>query len=278
MSRPTRIAVDWDSTLCEEVWPAMGDWLPGAKEALYRLAHTYDEVVIHTLRVAPFEIDEETPRNPSDQYAAIQKKLAEARMPLNVWVWDRPYKPPAEFYVDDRAIRFEGDWDAVLAKIAVVKATNRKEDQMHDTALCAPSIHTNRDPGDEQPLDEDANFVRAEMRTFETGATRNVEVDPDYHGFLSPLSVHAYGEYMHTHRLQADGSLRDSDNWQKGMPIDAYVRSLVRHTHDVQLIHDGYEALARGDVRDPSKMKAHLSAIIFNAQGMLHELVKAELS
>jgi hypothetical protein len=115
------------------------------------------------------------------------------------------------------------------------------------------------------------------MRTFGTGATRNVEVDPDYHGFFSPLSMHAYGEYMHAHRLQSDGTIRDSDNWQLGMPNDAYVRSLVRHIHDVELIHDGFKELARSDARDPSTFKAHLSAIIFNAQGILHNLVKEDI-
>lgn len=112
------------------------------------------------------------------------------------------------------------------------------------------------------------------MRTFETGATRNVEVDPDYHGFFSPLAMHAYGEYMHAHRLQADGSLRDSDNWQKGMPVDVCVRSLRRHTHDVELIADGYPELARSDPRDEHTWRAHLSAIIFNAQVLLHQSMK----
>ena len=114
------------------------------------------------------------------------------------------------------------------------------------------------------------------MREFETGATRNAEVDPDYHGFFSPLAMHAYGQYMHAHRVQADGTLRDSDNWQLGMPRDTYVRSLVRHTHDVELIHDGWDGLARRDDRDPDPLKAHLSAIIFNAQGLLHELMKED--
>ena len=115
-----------------------------------------------------------------------------------------------------------------------------------------------------------------EMRQFETGATRNAEVDPDYHGYFSPLSMHAYGEYMHAHQLQADGEIRESDNWQRGMPADSYVRSLVRHTHDVQLIHDGFGQYARTDPRDPNPLKAHLCAIIFNAQGMLYELLKGE--
>jgi len=116
-----------------------------------------------------------------------------------------------------------------------------------------------------------------EMRVFESGATRNVEVDPDYHGFLSPLALHAYGEYMHRHRLQADGTLRDSDNWQKGIPNDAFVRSLVRHVHDIQLVFDGYGEFARQDDRDDNVLLAHLSAALFNVQGMLHNVMLALL-
>lgn len=116
----------------------------------------------------------------------------------------------------------------------------------------------------------------AEMREFEGGATRNVEVDPDYHGFFSPLAMHAYGEYMHAHRLQADGTMRDSDNWQRGMPTDVCVRSLVRHTHDVELMADGYHDLAREDPRDPNPWRAHLSAIIFNAQVLLHQSMEED--
>jgi len=115
-----------------------------------------------------------------------------------------------------------------------------------------------------------------EIRQFDTGATRNLEVDPDYHGFFSPLAMHAYGEYMHAHRLQSDGTMRESDNWQKGMPIDTYVRSLVRHVHDVQLEYDGWDGLVREDAHEPSALRAHLSAIIFNAQAWLHEIMKED--
>jgi len=148
---------------------------------------------------------------------------------------------------------------------------------MIDPTDDAPSMRVK----EEQVCEEDTFQTISQrfrtMRIFDTGATRNVETDPDYHGFFSPLSMHAYGEYMHAHRLQADGTMRDSNNWQLGMPQDSFVRSLVRHAHDVELIHDGYKELARSDVRDPSTLKAHLSAIIFNAQGMLHFLVKEDI-
>lgn len=105
------------------------------------------------------------------------------------------------------------------------------------------------------------------MREFETGATRNDDTDQlDYEGFLHPLALKRYAEYMHKHRFQGDGKLRSSDNWQKGMPKESYAKSLIRHTMDFWLAHRGQESHAREDIEDA------LCAIIFNAQGYLREL------
>jgi hypothetical protein len=111
------------------------------------------------------------------------------------------------------------------------------------------------------------------LRTFDTGATRDSETDKlDYEGFLSPVVLHRYAEYMHTHRIQADGSLRDSDNWQKGIPLAAYMKSLWRHVMDVWGHHRGLGP-ARS-VTDTSLIEDALCAVIFNASGYLHELIK----
>lgn len=111
------------------------------------------------------------------------------------------------------------------------------------------------------------------MRTFETGATRNVDenkIDPE--GFLSPLVIQAFSDYMNVHRKQADGSIRASDNWQKGIPKDAYMKSMWRHFLDVWSIHRG---IARFDEtgKEIDKVEA-LCATLFNVQGMLHEELK----
>ena len=39
------------------------------------------------------------------------------------------------------------------------------------------------------------------MRTFDTGATRDTNTDkPDYEGFLSPLVIERYGQFMMKHQ------------------------------------------------------------------------------
>jgi len=104
------------------------------------------------------------------------------------------------------------------------------------------------------------------MRVFATGATRDSnEHKPDYKGFLSTKAIKRFGAYMMKHQVQADGSLRSSDNWKKGIPIPAYVESLVRHTIDFL---DAYES---GRLEEADELAC---AIMFNNQGYLHEREK----
>ncbi len=105
------------------------------------------------------------------------------------------------------------------------------------------------------------------VRTFETGATRTSEVGKhDFEGFLSPLALERFAEYMTKHRTQADGTIRPSDNWQKGIPLDSYMKSMWRHFFEVWAIHRGYP----GD----NTVEEALAALFFNVQGYLHEIVK----
>lgn len=104
------------------------------------------------------------------------------------------------------------------------------------------------------------------MRTFSSGATRDDDTDKiDYEGFLSPLTVEAFAMYMHHHRKQADGKLRDSDNWQKGIDKDAYMKSLFRHFMDLWKAHRGVGAVDKVE---------SLCALWFNVQGYLLEELK----
>ena len=105
------------------------------------------------------------------------------------------------------------------------------------------------------------------MKIFDTGASRGSDdTKLDYEAFLSPLSLQRYAEYLHKHRVQADGQLRDSDNWQKGIPFPAYMKSLWRHFHAVWMAHRGWETT--------TNLEEDLCAVMFNAQGYLHELLK----
>jgi len=154
-------------------------------------------------------------------------------------------------------------------------------EELHKLAAAAPSLtpeflgeleeRTRPAPGEVPVIPQLQNHAEAVrlMREFATGATRNVDsAEPDYEGFLSPLVILRFGQYMNEHRTQADGTTRDSDNWQKGIPLTSYMSSLLRHVMDTWLCRRGHEALAREDIE-----KA-LCGVLFNASGMLHEILK----
>lgn len=105
------------------------------------------------------------------------------------------------------------------------------------------------------------------MREFDSGATRDTEEGKlDFEGFLCPYVLERYGQYMNKNRIQADGNVRASDNWQKGIPMDAYMKSMWRHFHDV------WKAWRAGDLSN--WMEERLCALLFNVMGLLHEVLK----
>lgn len=108
------------------------------------------------------------------------------------------------------------------------------------------------------------------VRKFETGATRDTDSEKlKIEGFIDPLVDQRFAEYMHKHRKQSDGTLRAPDNWQKGIPLEVYGDSLVRHMLDFRLHFDGYPNKAvEPNIEDV------MCAIIFNARGYLFELLK----
>lgn len=101
-------------------------------------------------------------------------------------------------------------------------------------------------------------------RVFDTGATRSPLADkPQYEGYLNPLVIKRFGEYMLKHQTQADGRRRDADNWQKGIPPASLMDSKMRHDMDVWLHHRGYPAAAT------EPMEEALCAVLFNTMALL---------
>ena len=117
---------------------------------------------------------------------------------------------------------------------------------------------------------------KSKVRTFESGANRSSEEGKlDYEGALSPLVLERYAQYLHEHRTLSDGTTRDSDNWQKGMPLSAYMKSAWRHFMEVWKIHRGwwYKFISEGRQK---ALETALCGVLFNIMGYLHESLKAE--
>lgn len=105
-------------------------------------------------------------------------------------------------------------------------------------------------------------------RVFTTGALRDLDEGKlDFDGFLSPLVMERFAQHMHAARKMPDGTMRESDNWQLGIKTDVYMKSMWRHFFAVWKTHRGW---------DTDDIEAELCALIFNASGMLHEILKAK--
>ena len=108
------------------------------------------------------------------------------------------------------------------------------------------------------------------MRKFETGATRNVDTDKyDYEGFFSPLVLERRAAYMHKNRVQADGKLRDADNWQRGIPLSVYMTSAYRHFFSWWKAHRGFPT--------SELIEESICALMFNCEGYLDVILRARL-
>jgi hypothetical protein len=113
-------------------------------------------------------------------------------------------------------------------------------------------------------------------RVFGTGATRDLDANKlDFEGFLSPLVLERYAEHMHKARKMPDGTMRDSDNWQLGIPVEVYMKSMWRHFFAVWKLHRGLKVTeVVNGVEVVKDLETELCALQFNVNGMLHETLK----
>ena len=110
------IAVDWDGTCVHAFWAGerKGTWQDGAIEALHLLSYGY-EVVIWTDRANHAEAWR------GDMPPAcreIRTMLDEAGL-TGIRIWTQPGKPPAYRFIDNRAIRYRGNWEEILPLLGI---------------------------------------------------------------------------------------------------------------------------------------------------------------
>jgi hypothetical protein len=93
---------------------------------------------------------------------------------------------------------------------------------------CSLSVLANHSPG--HPI---AGIQADGTGQFETGANRDTHGGkPDYERLLSPLVIEAFGARMRRNRYLKDGSVDNSHNCQKGMPLSGYMKSAWQHFFD----------------------------------------------
>jgi hypothetical protein len=104
MSSYKVVAIDFDHTIHDTAHPKegrrMGEPLPGVAEALSKFKEYGYRIVIHTVWSG------------EERHKAIGDWFAFYNLPYDEIT---NIKPKADAYIDDKAIRFEGDWSKVLA-------------------------------------------------------------------------------------------------------------------------------------------------------------------
>lgn len=103
------------------------------------------------------------------------------------------------------------------------------------------------------------------IRNFKTGAKR--DVDNGKPNFVESISWLAWGRFAKYMKMAA--VKYGEGNWIKGIPLEEYEKSLMRH------IHKYFSNKYNGDRQELDI--DHLSAAMFNLQGIIHEEEKLKL-
>ena len=116
----TIFVVDWDGVVCEAIWPAWGDFIPGAVDGLRELL-VLGRVRINSSRINPYqlEFDGFRLRDPleTDQDIATMRAMLDAEGLEAVEIHTTHGKPTGHYYIDDRAIEFTGSWEPVIERV-----------------------------------------------------------------------------------------------------------------------------------------------------------------
>ena len=102
-------------------------------------------------------------------------------------------------------------------------------------------------------------MAKKKVREFETGAIRDLDdTKEDYVETISWTAFKRYAQYMTGKKMKYGAG-----NFKKGIPIDSYEQSLLRHVQ--KYIENKYE---EGVVE---REEDHLAAMVFNIFGIMHE-------
>lgn len=121
-TRRHTICVDLDGTLVVNKWPELGDWMPGAVQAMQDFHNAGCKVILYSARLNPYDPWVFARRDPIIVYQAKQEvraKLDSAGLHF-VQIYDLEGKPGASVYIDDRAERYLGrnnSWKKMTEKV-----------------------------------------------------------------------------------------------------------------------------------------------------------------
>lgn len=122
LQAPKRIAVDFDGTLCDQAFPAIGAIKAGAREALAMFRKLGFWVIIWSCRTCHWDYDIYGGDRNEPTLERIRVKEMIAWLDANGIEYDEiddgsRGKPGADYYIDDKGIRFVDNWEDIAMGI-----------------------------------------------------------------------------------------------------------------------------------------------------------------
>lgn len=122
-----RIAVDFDGTLCEDAYPEIGAVKPGAVEALRQLRAAGFFILIWSCRTCSWDAHlypSDPDLHPYDRepVQAMVAWLEANQIPFDAIDDGQRGKPNAAFYIDDKGVRFNNNWEGIADGICAAAA------------------------------------------------------------------------------------------------------------------------------------------------------------
>jgi len=108
------IVIDFDGTICGHAFPEIGEVKPGVKAALEKLRQHF-EIVISSCRASKMFRNEDG--SPSHHVDAMVSWLDWHGIPYDRIDMGDEGKVVATAYIDDRAIRFEDNWEEITDQL-----------------------------------------------------------------------------------------------------------------------------------------------------------------
>ena len=126
-----RIAVDFDGTIVENQYPAIGVEKPYAVKTLKQLAAEGDDIILWTARSGPLLQDAvDWCESQGLKFFAVNSNYHTCVAHQNGFKGSR--KIHADIFIDDRIIGGFPGWPVVYAKISGIKKSIDKEFSMHE--------------------------------------------------------------------------------------------------------------------------------------------------
>ena len=107
--------IDFDGTLCKFAFPDVGPIEPGVREALVTLKEAGYTIRIHSCRTAVYWGNE---RERKIHTGLIFDFLKQHKLPYDDLITSVGMdKPIADVYIDDRAIKYDGNWLEIARRL-----------------------------------------------------------------------------------------------------------------------------------------------------------------